>query len=116
MIHVRNILIVLALAALVVLIPGGGKGAAVATQAVGLGFLACIAWVASLMYRQNRLSLEMLGTARRTILYSALALATLTLSASSRLWRTPAGSIVWIVLIAAAAYAAISIIWAARRS
>ncbi len=44
--NLRNVAIVLALAALVALIPGGGTGANVAIQAVSLAFLASIAWVA----------------------------------------------------------------------
>ena len=43
----RNIAIVLALAALVVLVPGGGTGASFALQAVSMLFLAVIAYVRS---------------------------------------------------------------------
>ncbi|MBV9916373.1 MAG: hypothetical protein JO153_07705, partial [Solirubrobacterales bacterium] len=50
--NLRNVLIVLAIAALVVIIPGGGRGANVAIQAISLVFLAALGWVASIMYRQ----------------------------------------------------------------
>jgi hypothetical protein len=113
--NVRNVLIVLALAALVVLVPGGGTGASVAIQAVSLGFLASIAWFASIMYRQNRVSLDALGDTRRAVLYVAFGVATLTITATSRLWSSGAGIIVWIVLVGGAAYAAFAIIWAARQ-
>lgn len=113
--NVRNVLIVLALAALVVLVPGGGTGASVAIQAVSLGFLASIAWFASIMYRQHRVSLYSLGDRRRAILYVAFGVATLTITATSRLWSSGGGIIVWIVLIGGAAYAAFAIIWAARQ-
>src|SRR5436309_11092851 len=113
--HVRNVAIILALAALIVLLPGGGRGANVATQAVWLVFLATLVWFASIMYRQHRVSLYSLGDRRRGILYGALAVATLTLTATSRLWKTGAGSVAWLVLLAGAAYAVIAIIWSARR-
>ncbi len=111
----RNISIVLAIAALVALIPGGGTGAQVATQAVSLAFLAALVWFASLMYREHRVSLHSLGDARRAVLYVSVGVATLTLTATSRLWQTSAGSIVWLVLIGGAAYAVFAVVWSARK-
>jgi hypothetical protein len=97
------------------LVPGAGRGANVAGQIVWLVFLATLVWFASIMYRQNRVSLYSLGDRRRAILYAALAVATLTLTATSRLRNTGAGSVAWLVLLAAAAYAIIAIVWSARR-
>jgi hypothetical protein len=113
--NVRNVLIVFAIAALVVLIPGGGKGATVAIQAVSLAFLAAIGWVASIMYREHRSTLYSLGDARRATLYIAVGVAAVTLTATSRLWASPAGEIAWIALIAGAAYAVFQVIWSARK-
>ena len=111
----RNILIVLVLAALIVVVPGGGTGASVATQAVSLLFLAAIAWFAMIMYRQHRVTLYALGDGRRAILYIAIGAAVVTLTATSRLWQTPAGSVAWLVLMGAAVYAVFAIVWAARK-
>jgi hypothetical protein len=113
--NVRNVLIVLAIAALVVLIPGGGKGATVAIQAVSLAFLAAIGWVAAIMYRERRSTLYSLGDARRATLYIAVGVAALTLTATARLWASPAGEIAWLALIGGAAYAVFSVIWSARK-
>ncbi|MGI8411976.1 MAG: hypothetical protein ACR2LV_04220 [Solirubrobacteraceae bacterium] len=114
--NVRNVAIVLAIAALVVLVPGGGTGASVAIQAVSLAFLGSIAWFASLMYRQHRAELYSLGDGRRAAVYAALAVATLTLTATSRLWSTGgAGSILWLGLLAAAIYVVGTVVWSARR-
>jgi hypothetical protein len=113
--NARNIGIVVVLAALVVLVPGGGTGANVTIQAISLAFLAAIGWVASLMYREHRLALYALGDARRAILYIAVGVATLTLTATTRLWQTPAGEIAWLALVAGAAYAAFTVIWGARK-
>jgi hypothetical protein len=113
--NVRNILIVLVIAALVVVIPGGGKGANVATQAISLAFLAAIAWVASLMYREHRLTLYALGDRRRAIVYVAAAVATVTFTATSRLWQTGLGELAWLALIGGAVYAVFAVVWSARK-
>jgi hypothetical protein len=111
----RNILIVLALAALVVLVPGGGAGASVATQSLSLAFLGALAYFASVMYRQHRVTLYSLGDGRRAILYASVGVALLTITATKRLWGTGAGTIVWFVLVGGAAYAVLAIVLAARR-
>jgi hypothetical protein len=113
--NIRNVVIILAVAALIDLVPNGGRGASVAGQAVWLVFLATLVWFAAIMYRQHRVALFSLGDRRRGILYGALVVATLTLTATSRLWTTGAGSVAWLVLLAAAAYAVIAVVWSARR-
>ncbi len=113
--NIRNILIVLVIAALVVAIPGGGTGANVALQAASLVFLGALAWVASVMYRQHRTDLYSLGDGRRAALYAAVAVATVTLTATPRLWQTSAGSVAWLVLIGGAVYTAFAVLWAARK-
>jgi O-antigen/teichoic acid export membrane protein len=114
---VRNVAIVLGVAALIVLIPGGGKGANAAGQALGLAFLAVFGWFAYTQYREHRLDLESLGAARRAILYVAAGVAVLTLTASSRLWNAAgsAGKVAFVLLLAAAAYAVFAVIRSARR-
>ena len=111
----RNIAIVLAIAALVAVIPGGGTGATVALQAVYLVFLATLGWFASVMYRQHRTTLYALGERRRAILYVALAVGALVLTGTSLMWGTSAGSVAWLVLLGAAIYAVIAIFWSARK-
>lgn len=111
----RNIAIVLAIAALVAVIPGGGNGANVALQAVYLVFLATLGWFAAVMYRQHRTTLYGLGERRRVILYVALAVGALVLTGTSLMWRSSAGSVAWLVLLGAAAYAVIAVFWSARK-
>jgi hypothetical protein len=112
---VRNIAIVLAIAAIVVIVPGGGTGASVVTQAVSLAFLASLAWFASVMYRQHRVTLYSLGDGRRAILYVALGVAAVTLTGTHKLWSSPGGEVAWLVLLGAAIYAVFAIFWAARK-
>jgi hypothetical protein len=111
----RNVAIILALAALVVLVPGGGAGATFALQAVSLLFLAVIGWFGYVSYRDHRLGIYSLGAKRRAVLYSSLGLVVLTLTATSRLFTTTAGRVVWLLLLVAAAYATFAVVWSARK-
>jgi hypothetical protein len=111
----RNVVIVLALAAVVVYAPGGGTASQVVIQAVSIIFLGVIAWFASIMYRQHRVALYSLGDGRRAGLYAAVAIAVVTLTATTRLWNAGGGGVlVWLVLVGGAAYTMIAILWAAR--
>jgi hypothetical protein len=112
---VRNILIVLAIAAVVALVQGGVTAANVAIQAVSLAFLGTIVWFLSLTYRQYRVTLYSLGEARRALLYVALGVGTLTLTATSRLLGTGAGSVAWLLLLAGSIYAVFAVLWSARK-
>jgi hypothetical protein len=113
--NVRNVVIVLALAAVVAIVPGGGTGANVVVQVVSLAFLASLAWVASVLYRQNRTALYSLGDARRTALYAAIAVLAITLSGTPQLWESSAGSVAWLVLVGAAVYVGCAVVWSARK-
>jgi hypothetical protein len=113
--NLRNVLIVVAIAAVVALVPGGGTTANVVIQAVSLVFLAALIWVASIMYREHRTTLYSLGEGRRAALYAAVAVLAVTLTATAQLWRTSAGSVAWLVLIGASIYTGGAVIWAARK-
>jgi hypothetical protein len=112
---VRNVLIVLAIAAVVALVQGGVTAANVAIQAVTLAFLGTLVWFAALNYRERRASLYALGDRRRALLYVAAGVATLTLTATSKLWATGAGSVAWLLLLAGSAYAMFAVLWSARK-
>jgi hypothetical protein len=113
--NVRNVLIVFAIAALVVLVPGGGTGERVASTAVWLAFLASIGWFASLQYREHRVTLYSIGDRRRAVLYGAAAVAALTFTGTSRLWSTGTGKVAWIALVGASVYAVVAVVWSARK-
>lgn len=111
---VINVLIILAIAAVVDLAPGGGPAASSVIQAVSLAFLAAIAWVASRLYREHRTSLYSLGDRRRAALYVAVGVATVTFTASSRLFASGLGRVAWVVLLAAAAFTVFQVFRSAR--
>jgi hypothetical protein len=112
---VRNIVIVLAIAALIVLIPGGGSGGTFALQAVSLVFLGVIGWFAYVSYRERKVSLYSLGDGRRGIIYAAAGVIVLTLTASDRLFQSTTGKLAWLLLLIGAGYAVFAVIWSARK-
>jgi hypothetical protein len=111
----RNVVIVLAIAAVVALVQGGQTAANVALQALSLIFLGVIVYFLSIMYRQYRVTLYALGDRRRAMLYVALGVGTLTLTATSKLWATGAGSVAWVLLLAGSVYTAFTVVWSARK-
>jgi hypothetical protein len=113
---VRNIAIVLALAAIVDIVPGGGTAADVVVTVVSLIFLAALVWVAAMSYREHRNSLYSLGDRRRALLYGAVGVIAVTLTATDRLWRSSLGEVAWLVLIAGGIYAGIRVLLSARRA
>jgi hypothetical protein len=112
---IRNVLIVLGLAAIIALVNGGRTAANVLIQAVTLAFLGTLVYFAVITYRERRVSLYALGDGRRALLYVALGVATLTLTATSRLWSSGAGSVAWLLLLAGSAYAVFAVLWSARK-
>lgn len=112
--NLRNVVIILAVSAIVAFAPGGGPVAQTIVQVIALAFLGAIAWVASRLYREHRVSLYSLGDKRRAILYAAAGVATLTFSASGKLLNTGLGSLAWLILVAACAFAVFAVFRSAR--
>ena len=112
---VRNAAIIAVLAAVVAILPGGGTGANVVLTGIYLIFLGALVWVATIMYREHRGSLYLLGDGKRALLYIAAGVLAVTLTATSRLLNTSAGSVAWLILVGASVYVGFAIIWAARR-
>ena len=102
---VRNVLIVLAIAAAVAFLPGAGLAADLVNYLLSLLFFGGLAWLAARLYVEHRIDLESLGDRGRLILYGAIGVAVLTIAATPRLWNTGPGTLVWFLLIGAASYA-----------
>jgi hypothetical protein len=111
---VRNVLIILALAAAVAFVPGGGKTSDVIVQALQIAFLAGLAFVAYKLYRENRVTLYGLGDRNRALLYGAIGLAVLAVAGTQKLWDTGAGTLVWFVMVAAAGFGVFTVYRASR--
>ncbi len=112
---IRNVAIVLAIAAVVAIVPGGGTAAGLVGAAISLAFLASAGWVASIVYRQHRESIYLLGDRRRAVVYFALAVLIVTLTATGRMWLSAVGEIAWLVLLGACVYAIAGVVWSVRR-
>jgi hypothetical protein len=112
--HVRNAIIVLAIAALVAFSPEAGVGASFLAWLLGIAFLAAMAWFVTRLYREHRISLYSLGDRRRGILYVAAGVSVLTFTATNRLWDSSGGTLVWFALLAGCGYAVYSVYRSAR--
>jgi len=111
---VRNVAIILALAAVVAFVPGGGNGGSAVGQILTIVLFGALAWFAVRIYRERRTELYSLGDRNRGIFYASVALGVLTVVATDRLWNTGAGTLVWFALIAVACYGVYYVFRAAR--
>jgi membrane-bound metal-dependent hydrolase YbcI (DUF457 family) len=112
--NIRNAAIVVLLAALIYASHTADIAYGFVTQLISLAFLGAFAWVVSRVYRDHRIALHSLGARNRYLLYGAIGVAALTLTATNRLWGTGLGTIGWLVLLAGCAYAAYVVFRSAR--
>lgn len=101
---IRNVAIVLALAAVVMLVPGGGNAGSAILQVLVIAMLGSLSWFGARLYREHRSEIYSLGDRNRAVLYGSVGLAAITLVATDRLWDTGPGSIAWLALIALSVY------------
>ncbi|MGH2955573.1 MAG: hypothetical protein ACRDL6_01070 [Solirubrobacterales bacterium] len=107
---VRNVAIILALALVVDLAPGGGDAAETVLTALLLAFLAAIAWFGFRFYRDQQLTLMTLSDGRRAILFGALGVMALLIAGYEELSDWSGGILLWIALMAGAV-GAIFLVW-----
>jgi len=96
----RNIAIILALAAGVDFLPGGGNAAQTVLTALTMIFLAAIAWLLYRVYNEQQLTLSALSDGRKAGLFGAVGgIALLTVAYDDfRSWT--GGILIWIALVA----------------
>jgi len=99
-----NIAIIVAIAAGVYFIPGGGDVANGFEAFLWVMFGVAIAYIGLRLYRENQFRLMALGDHHRGLLYAGLGLAMFCYMARSRMWETGLGVIGWFVLLLAAVY------------
>jgi hypothetical protein len=100
----RNVAILLALAAAVAFLPGGGRVARTVGTILGVVFAAGLAYAGLWLYRRRRVDVYSLGDNRRALLYGAIGVGVVTLAAKTRMWETDFGELVWFVLLALVGY------------
>lgn len=101
----RNVAIVLAIAAAVHFIPGGGTSADFVAVTLSLAINVLLVLILGRFYRENRVALFSLGDRYRGLLYGAVGVAVLTMAARPRLFENGAGTLLWLALIGGASYA-----------
>jgi hypothetical protein len=110
----RNVAIIVAIAAAVAFLPGGWPAAAFFATLLTILMLIGLVWFAGRMYMERRIDLFSLGDRSRVLLYGAVAVVVLTLTASRRLFETGIGTVLWFALICGAVFA-LFWVWRSRR-
>jgi hypothetical protein len=107
---VRNVAIILALAAAVDFLPGGGAAADTVLALLTLIFMAAIAWFVYRLYREQELTLATLTDARRAGIFGAVGGIALLVVAYDEFRSWTGGVLLWIALLVGC-IAAIFLIW-----
>ena len=101
--HIRNVLIIVALALAVWLLPGGDTGSNTIYNILTVLLTAGLLFFAFRLYMEHRATIFGLEDRQRGILYAAVALAAFALIATSKLWDEGGlGALLWFGLIALA--------------
>ena len=98
---IRNIAIILALAAAVDFLPGGGNAAAAVLTALSMIFQAAIAWLLYRVYNEQQLTLASLSDGRKAGLFGAVGAIALLVVAYDDFSSWAGGLLLWIALMAA---------------
>jgi hypothetical protein len=105
----RNVAILLAIAAAVFFIPGGGRAARTFEAVLVTAFALGIGFVGLRGYREHRISLHSLGDHNRGLLYGAVALAIFEWVGHDRMWQTSFGELAWFVLAGIVVYSLLTV-------
>jgi multisubunit Na+/H+ antiporter MnhB subunit len=106
---VRNILIILALAAVVKFAPGGGDTAALVNAILLTLLNVVLVYFGVRFYRERRLDIYALGDRGRALLYGGVAGIVLALAATRRWLDTPGGTAAWVLLLGGSVTALVSV-------
>jgi hypothetical protein len=114
--HIRNILILVALAVIVWQVPGGGTASLTISNLLSLILIAGLLFLGYRLYMENRETIFGLEEPNRFILYAALAVIAITLVATRRMWDAGGlGALVWLALLGAAGWGLYRV-WRAYRT
>ena len=111
----RNVIIILALAAAVAFLPGGGRTANFVSALLSTALAVVFTLFAVRFYRENRVAIFGLGDRYRALLYGALAAVVVALAGRPRLLHTGVGTLVFFALLLGAG-AALYAVWQHHRS
>ena len=106
----RNVAIILLLALVVAVVPGGDAAAEAILVALSMAFLAAIAFFVARFYRDQEMTLATMPDGRRAILFGAVGAIALLIVGYEEFRSWDGGILVWIALLAGA-IAAIFLTW-----
>ena len=114
--HIRNILIIVLLAVAVWQLPAGARAASTIANILSIIFIGGLLFFGYRLYMENRDTIFGLEERQRAVLYAGLALITITLVATRRMWSDGGsiGALVWLALMGAGVYALYGV-WRAYR-
>jgi hypothetical protein len=114
--HLRNFAIVVLLAVIVWQVPGGSTASQTINNLLGVIFIGGLLFFGYRIYMERRDSIFGLEERQRGILYAALALGTITVVATRRMWDSGGlGAILWLAFISLAIWGLYSV-WRAYRT
>jgi hypothetical protein len=103
--HLRNVAIIVVLALVVWLLPGGDAGSNTVYNLLTIVLTAGLLFFGYRLYMEHRATIFGLGDNQRGVLYGAIALAAIALLATSRLWdQGGLGALIWFGLLSLAAW------------
>ncbi|HYF26128.1 MAG TPA: hypothetical protein VD931_10355 [Baekduia sp.] len=105
----RNVLIIVALAAAVAFLPGGGRTADFLAAFLSVAVLASIVMILARFYRENRPAVFGLGERHRLLLHGALGAIVLGLAGRDKLLDSGPGILAFFVLLGGAAFALVAV-------
>jgi hypothetical protein len=96
----RNIAIIAVLALIVAVVPGGDNVARAVAAAMGIVFLALLAFGGWQIYRQYRFTYSSLEDRQRATLLGALGAIALMIAGADEMTRTGGGVLLWVGILA----------------
>jgi len=105
----RNVLIILALAAVVEFVPGGGDTAALVNAVLFTLLNVIFVYFGVRFYRERRIDIYALGERGRVLLYSGLAGIVLALAATGRWLSNGGGVVLWLVVLVGSIVALVAV-------
>jgi hypothetical protein len=114
--HLRNIAIIVALALIVWLVPGGDRASLTVGNLLTVVFVGGLLFFGYRLYMEHRETIFGLPERQRGILYAAVALATITIVATRRMWEDGGGlgAVLWLAFLGMSIWAVYSV-WRAYR-
>jgi hypothetical protein len=108
--HLRNIAIIIGLALIVWLVPGGDTASVTISNLLSVVFIGGLLFFGYRLYMEHRETIFGLPERSRGILYAAIALGTITLVATGRMWDEGGlGAMLWLAFMALAIWGLVSV-------